>query len=70
MTDAAEEDEEVEDAVHVFLLVEGIEDGSCDIGDPLSDKPYDGSGRDGIQKGFEGYQHTQAHADEAERLDV
>ena len=70
MADTAEEDEEVEDGVHIFLLVEGIEDGTSDVGNTLSNKPYDGSSRDSIQQGFEGYQYTQAHADKTKRLDV
>ena len=49
MTDAAKEDEEMEDAVHILLLVESIEDGTCDIGDALGDEPYDSSSRDSIQ---------------------
>ena len=70
MTDASEEDEEVKNTVHILLLVEGIEDCTCDVGDAFSDEPYDGSGRDGIQQGLEGYEDTQAHADETEGLDI
>ena len=70
MTDAAEEDEEMEDGVHIFLLVESIEDGTCDVGDTLGDEPDDGGSRDGVQEGLEGHQHTQPHTDKTESLNI
>ena len=70
MTEAAGKDEEMEDTVHIPLLMESIEDGTSDIEDTLGDNPDDGGCRYGVYQGLEGYQHTQSHADEAERLDV
>jgi len=40
MADAAGKDEEVEDGVHIPLLVERIEEGTGDITHTLCDNPY------------------------------
>ena len=60
----------MEDGVHVFLLVEGIEDGTRDVAYAFGDKPHDGSRRDGVHQRLEGHEHAQSHADEAECLYV
>ena len=70
MADAAGQDEEMEDGVHVFLLVEGIEDGTRDVAYAFGDKPHDGSRRDGVHQRLEGHEHAQTHADETECLQI
>ena len=70
MADGAGEDEEVEDGVHVFLLVQRVEDGSRDVAHALGYNPDEGSGGDAVEQGFEGNEHREAHADEAEGLEV
>ena len=70
VTDAAEEDEEVEDAVHITLLVESIEDSTRDIGDALGDEPDDGSCGDGVHQRLESHQYAQTHTDETEGFNV
>ena len=49
MTDGAGENEEVEDAVHVALLVEGVEEGTGDVADAFGYNPDDGGGGDGVE---------------------
>ena len=70
MADAACEDEEMKDTVHVPFLMESVEGGTCDIAHTLGDDPNDGGGGYGVNQRLKGYQHTQAHADKTERLDV
>ena len=70
MTDGAGKDEEVEDGVHVLPLVEGIEEGTDDVADAFGDNPSDGGGGDAVDEGFEGDEDAEAHADEAEGLEV
>ena len=70
MADAACEDEEVEDGMHEGLLVEGVEEGTGNIADALGNNPDDGCCRHAVDEWFEGYQHAEAHADKAERLDA
>ena len=70
MTDGAGKDEEVEDGVHVLLLIEGIEEGTSDVADAFGDDPGDSGGGDGVEEGLEGDEDAEAHADEAEGLDV
>ena len=68
MTDAACKDEEMEHGVHVFLLIQRIEDGTRDVTDSLGNQPDDGCRRDGVHQRFEGHEHTQAHANETKGL--
>ena len=70
MTDGTGKDEEVEDGVHVLALVERVEDSSRDVADTLGHNPDKGGGGDAVEQGLEGHQHTQAHADEAEGLQI
>jgi len=60
----------MEDGVHVFRLVQAVEDGTRDVTDALGDEPDDSSLRHTVHQRFEGHEHTQAHADETERLEV
>ena len=70
MTDASRQNEEMEYGVHIALVVEAIEDGTCDVGYALSDNPDDSGSRYGIYQGFEGHQDRESHANKAERLDI
>ena len=56
--------------MHEGLLVEGVEEGTGNIADALGNNPDDGCCRHAVDEWFEGYQHAEAHADKAERLDV
>jgi hypothetical protein len=60
----------MEDGMHVPLLVQAIEDGSCDVADSLSNDPDDSSCRDGVDKWFEGYKDTETHTHKTEGLYV
>ena len=70
MADAAEEDKEMEDRVHVALLVEAVEDGTGDIGYSLGYYPRHCGSAHTVEKGLEGYKHRQAHANETEGFNV
>ncbi len=70
VAETACKDKEMEDGVHVTLPVEGVEDGTGDIGDTLSDEPYHSGGGDSVEEGLEGDEDAQSHADETEGLDV
>ena len=70
VADAASENEEVEDAVHVLPLIETVEQGTGDVADTLGHNPYNGCRGNAVDERLEGYEHAEAHADEAERLDV
>ena len=70
MADGACKDEKMEHRVHVFLLMEGIEHGTRDVTDTLSNKPDDGSRRYGVHQRPESYEYTQPHADETECLHI
>ena len=43
VADGAGKDEEVEYGVHVFLLIQAVEDGTCDVTDALGNQPDHGS---------------------------
>ena len=60
----------MEDGVHEGLLVKRVEQGASDVAYALGDNPYNGSRRHAVNKGFEGYQHAESHADQTEGLDV
>ena len=70
MADAAEEDEEMEDRVHVALLVEAVEDGTGDIGYSLGYYPRHGGGADTVEKGLEGYKDRQTHAHKTKGFEI
>ena len=70
MADGARKDEEVEDGVHVLPLVQRVEHSARDVAHALSDNPREGGGRDAVEQGLQGDEHAQAHADEAEGLQV
>ena len=60
----------MEYGVHVAALVERIEDGAGNITHAFGHNPYEGGGRYGVDKWFEGHEDAQAHADEAKGLDM
>ena len=60
----------MEHGVHIPLFVQGVEDGTRDVGYSLSNNPDEGSGRYRIYQGLESYQHTKAHTHKTERLDI
>ena len=60
----------MEDRVHELAVVERIEDGSRDVADTLGHNPDDCRRRDAVNQRLEGDEHAEAHADEAEGLDV
>lgn len=70
MADASCQDEEMEDGVHVSLLVDAVEDGTRDIAYALGDNPNHRGWGHGVVKRFEGDQYRQAHAHKAKRLQV
>ena len=70
VADASCQDEEVEDGVHVSLLVDAVEDGTRDIAYALGDNPNHRGWGHGVVKRFEGDQYRQAHAHKAKRLQV
>ena len=70
VTEASCEDEEVEDRMHIALMVKGVEEGSCDVAHALGYNPYHGCCGDGVDERLESYQYRESHADEAESLYV
>ena len=70
MTEAAGEDKEVENGMHVALTVERIEYGSRNIAYALGDNPDDGCCRHRVKEGLEGNEYGESHADETEGLYV
>ena len=70
VADAAEEDKEMEDRVHVALLVEAVEDGTGDVGNTFGYYPWDGGGADTVEKGLEGYKDRQTHAHKTKGFEI
>ena len=70
MSDAAEEDEEMEDGMHVALLVETIEDGTGDVGNALGYYPRHRGSAHTVEKGLEGYKHRQTHTNETKGFEI
>lgn len=70
VADASRQDEEMEDGVHVSLLVDAVEDGTSDVAYALGNDPSHRGRGDGVKQWLEGDQYRQAHAHEAERLQV
>lgn len=70
VTDGACEDEEVEYGMHVFPLVQAVEDGSRDVAHPLGYQPDDCSGRHAIHQRFKGHKDAQAHTYETEGFQI
>ena len=70
VADAAGEDEEMEDGMHVFPFVQTVEDGAGDIADAFADNPDEGCCWHTVDQGFEGYEYAEAHSDETKGLDV
>ena len=60
----------MEHGVHIPLFVQGVEDGTRDVGNSLSDNPDESSGRYRIYQGLESYQHTKSHTYETKGLDI
>ena len=52
----------MEHRMHVFLLVQRVEHGTGDVANAFGNNPNDGCCGYGIDKGLEGYEHTEAHA--------
>jgi len=70
MAEGPHEDEEMEHGVHVFALVQGIENRPGDVADTFGYDPGDGSGTCRIQQRLEGKDDRKAHADEAEGFEI
>ena len=70
VADAAGEDEEMEDGMHVFPFVQTVEDGAGDIADTFADNPDEGGGGYAVDEGFESDEYAEAHSDETECFDV
>ena len=70
MTEAAGEDKEVENGMHIALTVERIEYGSRNIAYALGDNPDDGCCRHRVKEGLEGNEYGESHADETESFYV
>ena len=70
MADAAGEDEEMKDAVHVFPLVEAVEHGPRDIADAFGDNPRNGSRTNTVDQRLEGHEDAQPHSHEAAGLQI
>ena len=70
MADAAEEDKEMEDRVHVALLVEAVEDGTGDIGYSLGYYPRHCGSAHTVEKGLEGHKDRQTHAHKTEGFEI
>ena len=70
VADAAGEDEEMEDGMHIFPFVQTVEDGASDIADAFADNPDEGCCWHTVDEGFEGYEYAEAHSDETECFDV
>ena len=61
MTDGAQQDKDVENGVHIGLLVERIEEGTRDVHHTFGDNPRRGNHARRIPKGSERHDHRQAH---------
>jgi hypothetical protein len=70
VADGAGKDEEMEHGVHVFALVETVEDGTRDVAHALGDNPDDGARGDAVDEGFEGDEHTEAHTHETDGFEI
>ena len=70
VADAAGEDEEMEDGVHVAAFVQTVEQSAGDVADALGNDPYHGGGAHTGQQGLEGDEDGEAHEDETQGLDV
>ena len=55
VAETTDENEEMEDGVHIPLFIKGIEDGTSDVTDTLGDNPDNGSCRYGIDEGLKGH---------------
>ena len=64
VADAAGEDEEMEDGMHVFPFVQTVEESACDIADTFADNPDEGCCWHTVDQGFEGYEYAETHSDE------
>ena len=70
VADAACQDEEVENRVHVFLFIKAIEYRTCNIADAFGDDPRDGGGGNAVEKGFEGDENAESHQAETDGFEV
>ena len=66
----AEEDEEMEDSVHVWTPSEAVEDGTGDVADTFGHYPYDRRSGHTVEQRFEGNEHTQSHQHKTDGLPV
>ena len=60
----------MEDGMHIFLLIEGIEDGAYNIAHSLGYNPDKSGSGDTVDKRLEGHQHTKPHANKTESFEV
>ena len=60
----------MEHGVHVLRLVQTVEHGTRDVTDALGDEPDDSRLRHTVHQGLKSHEHTQAHADETECLEI
>lgn len=70
VADAAGEDEEMEDGVHVATATKGVEQRAGDITHTLGDDPDDRRRTHRIDQGLESDEHTHAHAYIYQRLQI
>ena len=70
MAHRSAENEKVKYRVHVFPLVKTVKHCSRDITHALCQDPQQGCQRDTVYQRFECYQHTQAHPDKTDGLQV
>ena len=64
VADAAGEDEEMEDGMHIFPFVQTVEDGAGDVADTFADNPDEGGSGHAVDEGFESDEYAEAHSDE------
>lgn len=70
VADAAGQDEEMENTMHVTFLVERIEYRTGNIGHTFSNNPYHSSSRYGVDQWLECHKNRKAHAYEAKCLQI
>ena len=70
VADAAGEDKEMEDGVHVATTAKGVEQRAGDIAHTLGDDPDDRRRTHRIDQGLESDEHTHAHTNVYQRLQI
>ena len=70
VADAAGEDEEMEDGMHIAPFVETVEEGTGDVADAFGYNPDEGCCWHTVDQGFEGDEDAETHSDETNGFNV